>query len=257
MPSRTPSCRSRCGMALTGRRGDDQQPEDGEQHQQRYGEHLAHRCKISGVDARPADEPAGVPVSPACRRCAPGAPQAMWTCPSTPMTSADRPMTIRPLASGFSGCRISRTAMAPSSIGTSRSSRPKAPVTSISTRSPTGPLQVGPGAGGDDQREAEQQQREAVLAVRRVEVLRAAPYAAEHGADGVREAEPAGRARGGRRRRSGTGAGLAARPSSPRPSWRAPSSRAAFFAGGLLRRRLLAARPPSSRARFLGPAGRT
>ena len=66
----------------------------------------------------------------------------MWTWPSTPMTSADRPMTIRPLASGFSGCRIRRTAMAPSSIGTSRSSRPKAPVTSISTRSPTGPRRL-------------------------------------------------------------------------------------------------------------------
>ena len=46
--------------------------------------------------------------------------------------------------------------------------------------------QVGPGAGGDDQRETEQQQRHAVLAVRRVEVLRALPYAPEHRADGVR-----------------------------------------------------------------------
>ncbi len=48
-------------------------------------------------------------------------------------------MTMRPLASGFSGWRISRAAMAPSSIGTTRSRRPNAPVISISTRSPTGP----------------------------------------------------------------------------------------------------------------------
>ena len=32
-----------------------------------------------------------------------GEPHAMWTWPSTPMTSADRPMTMRPLASGCSG----------------------------------------------------------------------------------------------------------------------------------------------------------
>ncbi|MFJ1733521.1 hypothetical protein [Streptomyces sp. NPDC088254] len=68
-----------------------------------------------------------------------GAPHAMWTWPSTPMTSADRPMTMRPLASGCSGCRMSRTAMPANRIGASRSRRPKEPVTRISTRSPTGP----------------------------------------------------------------------------------------------------------------------
>lgn len=53
-----------------------------------------------------------------------------------------------------------------------------------------GTAQIRPGARGDDQREAEEQQRDTVLAVCGVEPLGAAPYAAEHRADGVGRAEP-------------------------------------------------------------------
>ena len=57
--------------------------------------------KISGLEAaQPISPPASCIASVPSSR--PGAPQAMWTSPSTPMTSAERPMTIRPLASGFS-----------------------------------------------------------------------------------------------------------------------------------------------------------
>jgi hypothetical protein len=73
-----------------------------------------------------------------------------------------------------------------------------------------GTVQVGPRARRDDQRDPDQQQREPVLAMRRVEPLRAPTYAAEHRADGVREAQPHGayklvHARGGVGRRRGWG----------------------------------------------------
>ncbi len=167
----------------------------------------------------------------------PGAPQAMWTRPSTPMTSADRPMTIRPLASGFSGWRISRTATAPSSIGTSRSSRPKAPVTSISTRSPTGPRRLDQVPAATMSASAEQQQGDAVLAVGRVEALRrrvlcrgtSAPTAcASAEPHGAHEPVDAAGGRGRRRRARASGRRLlggrllrgrssSRRPSSPEP----------------------------------------
>ncbi len=69
----------------------------------------------------------------------PGAPQPMWIRPSTPRLSAPRPMTMRPLASGRSGWRISRTAIPPSSIGTSTDSRPKAPLTILVTATASQP----------------------------------------------------------------------------------------------------------------------
>lgn len=58
--------------------------------------------KISGLEAaQPMRPPASWIASVPSPR--PGAPQAMWTSPSTPTTSAESPTTIRPLASGFSG----------------------------------------------------------------------------------------------------------------------------------------------------------
>ncbi len=70
--------------------------------------------------------------------------------------------------------------------------------------------QIRPGARGDDQREAQQQQRDAVLAVSGIEPLGAAPYAAEQRTDGVGRTEPdcahqAVHTAGGRRRRFGRG----------------------------------------------------
>lgn len=59
-------------------------------------------AKISGFDAaQPIRPPASCMASVPSSR--PGAPHAMWTWPRTPMTRAERPMTMRPLASGFSG----------------------------------------------------------------------------------------------------------------------------------------------------------
>ncbi len=99
--------------------------------------------KMSGREtAQPTRPPASRSASSSPAPPLPGAPQPMWTSPSTPTSRAESPITIRPLASGFSGWRISRTAMTASSIGTSRSSLPNAPVTSISTRSPTGPWRL-------------------------------------------------------------------------------------------------------------------
>lgn len=59
------------------RRGDHEQAEDGDQHQERYGEDLAHRVR-QRCRRSPADEPARVPYrlhAVAAR----GRPQAMWT----------------------------------------------------------------------------------------------------------------------------------------------------------------------------------
>ncbi len=57
---------------------------------------------------------------------------------------------------------------------------------------PDGTAQVRPGTGGNDQREGEQQQRHAVLAVRGVEVLGPLADPAEDSADRVRAAQPYG-----------------------------------------------------------------
>ncbi len=138
IPSRMPSRRSRCGIALTGVAVTTSRPKTVSSTSIGTASG-APMVKISGLDAaQPTSPPAFcMAVVPSSR---PGAPQAMCTRPSTPMTSADRPMPIRPLASGWSGWRMKRTAITPRMIGTSRSSRPKAPVISMVTRSPTGPL---------------------------------------------------------------------------------------------------------------------
>ena len=99
--------------------------------------------------------------------------------------------------------------------------------------------QVRPGAGGDDQREAEQQQREAVLAVRRVEALRR-PALCRGTSRRRRGRCPASTART-RRYTPLVGECRPARASA-RAFGRAPSSRSLLGAAasrrGLLRRRL-------------------
>ncbi|MBC3844171.1 hypothetical protein GXW82_40355 [Streptacidiphilus sp. 4-A2] len=55
------------------------------------------------------------------------------------MLSALRPMTIRPLASGRSGWRISRSATPARSIGTTTDSLPNAPFTTLVTPTPSQP----------------------------------------------------------------------------------------------------------------------
>lgn len=68
-----------------------------------------------------------------------GAPQPMCTRPRTPTSSALRPIMIRPLASGSSGWRQSRTAIPASRNGTSTSSRPNSPDTTAVAASPSQP----------------------------------------------------------------------------------------------------------------------
>ena len=93
---------------------------------------------------------------------------------------------------GLLGCRMSRTAMTAEQYRHEQVEAAEGAGHQHLDEIADGAAQIGPGARGDDQREAEQQQRDAVLAVRRVEALGALPYAAEHGADGVREPEPQG-----------------------------------------------------------------
>ncbi|WVT97823.1 hypothetical protein V3O60_09770 [Streptomyces xanthochromogenes] len=86
-----------------------------------------------------------------------------------------------------------------------------------------GAAEVGPGACGDDQCEAEEQQGDAVLAVGRVESFGSASYAAEHGSHGVGGAEPDGAGEAvDAAGRGGCGFGCG------------PGGAAAFFAGALL-----------------------
>ena len=101
MPSLEPSSRSRCGIALTGVAVTTSRPNTASSISSGTAM-TSPTAKINGREtAQPMSPPASRMASAPCPR--PGAPQAMWTSPSTPMTRADIPMTMRPLASGFSG----------------------------------------------------------------------------------------------------------------------------------------------------------
>lgn len=190
---------------VDGRRRDDQQTEDREQDQERYGEDVAHGVGQRGGRA-PADEAAGVPYrlhAVAAR----GRPAGDVDLPEHAddergQTDHDAPVGLGllgvPDEADRDGGEEYRHEQVEPAEGAGHQHLDE--VTD-------GSAQVRPGARRDDQRETEQQKRDAVLAMRRVEPLRAPPYAAEHRSDGMRETEPHGayepvhaRGRAGRRR---------------------------------------------------------
>lgn len=175
---------------VDGRGRDNQQPEDREQHEQGYGEDLAHRVRQRGRHA-PADEPAGVPYG---LHAVAARGRAAGDVDLTEHADDERGQADHDAAVGLGLLRVPDE--------THRDHREQYRHEQVETAEGAGhqdldevadrAAQIRPGAGGDDQREAEQQERYAVLAVGRVQVLRALPYAAEHRADGVRGAEPDG-----------------------------------------------------------------
>ncbi len=170
--------------------GHHEQSEDGQQHQQRYGEDLGHGVRQRG-GRRPADQTAGVPYAlhaVAARGRAAGDVDLAEHADDE-RGQADHDPSV--------GLRLLRVPDEP--YGDHREQYRNQQVEPAEgagdqdlDQVTDGAAQVRPGAGGDDQGDAEQQQRDAVLAVGRVEVLRALPYASEDGADGVRQAEPEG-----------------------------------------------------------------
>ncbi len=198
------------GDRVDGRGRDDQQPEDREQHQQGYGEDLAHGVRQRGRH-RPADEAAGVPYGlhavAAGGRAARDVDLAEHADDERREADHDPAVGLGLLGVADEAHTDHREQYRHEQVEPAEGAGHQ-DLDEVADRA----AQIGPGAGGDDQREAEQQQRHAVLAVGRVQVLRPLPYAAEHGADGVRGAEPDGAhepddASGGAGRRPGRGAG--------------------------------------------------
>jgi hypothetical protein len=169
---------------------DDEQTEDGEQHQQRHREHVGHGGRQRGGRG-PADEAACVPYglhAPAAGgRAAADVDLSEHADDEGGQTDDDPAVGLGLLgvpdeAHGDHRDQDRHQQVEPAEGAGDQD------LDEVADRAP----QVGPGTRGDDQRDAEQQQREAVLAVRGVEVPGAVPYAAEDRADGVREAEPKG-----------------------------------------------------------------
>ncbi len=172
------------------RGGHHEEPEDGEEQQQRDGQHLG-----DGEDQRrgrgPADEAAGVLEgggAVAARRRAAGDVDLAEDADDQRGEADDDP----PVGLGFlgvadqahrDGAQQQRHQQVEAAEGTGDQHRHEVA---------DGALEVGPGTGGDDQGEAEQEQGQAVLAVGGVEPLGTASYAAEDGADTVGGAEPDG-----------------------------------------------------------------
>ncbi|MDQ0774094.1 hypothetical protein QF026_002560 [Streptomyces aurantiacus] len=172
------------------RRGDHQQPEDGEQHEERHSEDVAHRVRQRCRRA-PADEPARVPYrlhAVAARgRPAGDVDLAEHSDGEGGQADDDAPVGVGLLGVSDEPGGDDRQQYRHEQVEAAEGAGHQH-LDEVAHRA----AQVGPGPRGDDQREADQQQREAVLAMRRVEPFRASPYAAEHGADGVRDSEPEG-----------------------------------------------------------------
>ncbi len=169
-------------------RRDDQQPEDRHQHEQRYGQDVAHRVRQRGRRS-PADEAAGVPYG--LHAVGAGGRTAGH------VDLAEHADDERGQADHDAAVGLGLLGMADEPYGDDREQYRHEQVEPAEGTGhqhldeiADGAAQVRPGSGGDDQREAEQQQRDSVLAMRRVEVLRTLPYATEHRADGVRDAQP-------------------------------------------------------------------
>lgn len=214
--------------------GDDEQPEEREQHQHGDGEDLAHH-EDEGLGRGPADQTAGVLHGLAAVAAARGAAGDVDLAQDA---DDERGEADADPAVGLGLLRVEdephrdraeqqRDQQVEPAEGPGHQH-----LDQVTDRA----AEVGPGARGDDQREAEQEQREPVLAVGRVEALGAAPYPPEHRPHRVGDTEP-GPARepvdppgGGR---CGTGRRLLRR--------RLPRGRA-LGGRGLLGRRLLRGR---------------
>jgi hypothetical protein len=175
---------------VDGRGGDHQQPEDREQHEQRYGEDLAHGVRQRGRRG-PADEAAGVPYR--LHAVAAGG-RAAGDVDLPEHTDEQRGQSDHDAAVGLGLLGVPDEPYGDDSQQDRHQQVEAAEgaghpdLDAVADRA----AQIGPGPRGDDQREAEQQQRDAVLAVGGVEVLRAVPYAAEHRSDGVGQTQPEG-----------------------------------------------------------------
>ena len=206
---------------------DDEQPEDGQQHEQRYGEDLAHGVRQRGGRS-PADEAARVPYG--LHAVAAGG-RAAGDVDLAEHADDERGQTDHDAAVGLGLLGVPDEA-----DGDDREQYRHEQVEAAEGAGhqdldevADGAAQVRPGARGDDQCDAEQQQRDAVLAVCRVEVLGASALCR-------------GTRRPRRARRRARGRARACR--CPRWGW-APASAAArllrrgFPGGRLLRRSLL------------------
>ncbi|MGC0399868.1 hypothetical protein RKD27_002512 [Streptomyces sp. SAI-126] len=169
---------------------DDEQPEDRQQHEQRYGEDLAHGVRQRGGRS-PADEAAGVPyrlhAGAAGGRAAGDVHLAEHTDDERRQTDHDPAVGLGLLGVPDEPHGDDREQYRHEQVEPAEGARHD-DLDEVAD----GATQVRPGAGGDDQAEGEQQECHAVLPVRGVEVLRTLPYPAKHRADGVGEAEPYG-----------------------------------------------------------------
>lgn len=169
-------------------RGDHEQAEDREQHQHGHGQGRAH-----GEDQRlggaPADEPArvlhrGGALVPAGRPAG-DVDQAQDADDEGRQPDADAAVGI-----GLLGMADETDRHDAEQDRDEQIQPPEETGDQHRDQIPDGTAQVRPGTGGDDQREGEQQQGHAVLAVSGVEVLGPLADPAEDGADRVRAAEP-------------------------------------------------------------------
>ena len=190
------------------RRGHHQQAEEAEHEQDRHGAVDGDR-RLQRAGGEEADDAAAVahPV---------GALRAGWGCrrrrgPGRRRRRRARRGRCRCASWPTSSCgaRSRRMPRKSRASGTAYATRPKVPATTAWMTSPTHAVEGPPLAGGDDDRQADEGEADAVAAVLRLELAGAVPDLAHGAAGDVRHAHP-GAPDGAQRQRQSPAAGLAA-----------------------------------------------
>ena len=124
------------GDLVDGRRGDDEQAEEGQQGEEDDGDDRADAGRERRADG-PAEQPAGAVLARAGGR--PGC-RAIWAMPSTEAMLQIQPIASRPRASGRGPRRSRRRAVKNSTTGRAMTSEPTIQRTPSARATPTGPM---------------------------------------------------------------------------------------------------------------------